>query len=103
LYWEKLSDGGEKGQCGWLKDRFGLSWQVVPSALGHLMGDADPEKSRRVMEAMLRMNKIDIDALKKAYRGCDTPIESDLPFERLNTARRIWLHPESGPGTFEHV
>jgi predicted 3-demethylubiquinone-9 3-methyltransferase (glyoxalase superfamily) len=69
LYWEKLSDGGEKGQCGWLKDRFGLSWQIVPSALGELMGDPDPEKSRRVMEAMLRMSKIDIDSLKKAYRG----------------------------------
>ena len=69
LYWEKLAAGGEKGQCGWLKDRFGLSWQIVPSALGELMGDPDPEKSRRVMEAMLRMSKIDIDSLKKAYRG----------------------------------
>jgi predicted 3-demethylubiquinone-9 3-methyltransferase (glyoxalase superfamily) len=69
LYWEKLAAGGEKGQCGWLKDRFGLSWQIVPSALGELMGDPDPEISRRVMEAMLRMSKIDIDSLKKAYRG----------------------------------
>ena len=69
LYWEKLSAGGEKGQCGWLKDRFGLSWQVVPSALGELMGDPDPEKSKRVMDAMLQMSKIDINALMKAYRG----------------------------------
>jgi predicted 3-demethylubiquinone-9 3-methyltransferase (glyoxalase superfamily) len=70
-YWEKLSDGGEKGQCGWLKDRFGLSWQIVPIALGVLMGDSDPEKSKRVMEAMLKMSKIDIDLLKQAYDGTD--------------------------------
>jgi predicted 3-demethylubiquinone-9 3-methyltransferase (glyoxalase superfamily) len=69
MYWEKLSDGGEKGQCGWLKDRFGLSWQVVPSALGELMGDPDPEKSKRIMDAMLQMSKIDINALMKAYWG----------------------------------
>ena len=68
-YWEKLSAGGEKGQCGWLKDRYGLSWQIVPTALGELMSDPDPEKSRRVMEAMLKMSKIDINALKRAYEG----------------------------------
>ena len=68
-YWEKLSAGGEKGQCGWLKDRYGLSWQIVPTALGELMSDPDPEKSRRVMEAMLKMSKIDINALKRAHEG----------------------------------
>jgi len=69
LYWEKLSNGGEKGRCGWLKDRFGLSWQIVPSALGELMGDPDPEKSKRVMDTMLQMGKIDINALMKAFHG----------------------------------
>jgi predicted 3-demethylubiquinone-9 3-methyltransferase (glyoxalase superfamily) len=67
--WEKLSEGGEKGRCGWLKDKFGLSWQIIPSALGELMGDKDPEKAKRVMQAMLQMNKIDIKALKQAYDG----------------------------------
>ena len=65
--WEKLSAGGEKGRCGWLKDKFGLSWQIIPSALGQMLGDKDPEKSKRVMQAMLQMNKIDIKALKRAY------------------------------------
>ena len=65
--WEKLSAGGEKGRCGWLKDKFGLSWQIIPSALGQMLGDKDPEKSKRVMQAMLQMNKIDIKALKQAY------------------------------------
>ena len=67
--WEKLTDGGEESQCGWLKDRFGLSWQIVPTALGELLGGPDPEKSRRVMEAMLQMHKIDIAKLKQAYEG----------------------------------
>jgi predicted 3-demethylubiquinone-9 3-methyltransferase (glyoxalase superfamily) len=65
--WEKLSNGGEKGKCGWLKDKFGLSWQIVPIALGKLMQDKDPKKSKRVMEAMLKMTKIDIKALQNAY------------------------------------
>ena len=65
--WEKLSEGGEKQQCGWLKDKFGLSWQIIPTALGELMGDKDAEKSRRVMNAMLQMGKIDIERLKMAY------------------------------------
>ena len=65
--WEKLSTGGEKGRCGWLKDKFGLSWQVVPSLLSKLLHDKDPEKSKRVMQAMLQMNKIDINSLKQAY------------------------------------
>jgi predicted 3-demethylubiquinone-9 3-methyltransferase (glyoxalase superfamily) len=64
--WEKLSEGGEKSQCGWLKDKYGLSWQIVPTALGRLMGDKDPEKASRVMQAMLQMNKIDINLLKQA-------------------------------------
>jgi predicted 3-demethylubiquinone-9 3-methyltransferase (glyoxalase superfamily) len=65
--WEKLSEGGEKGRCGWLKDRFGLSWQIVPSALGEMLSDKDAEKSRRVMEAMLQMDRIDIKTLRQAY------------------------------------
>ena len=67
--WEKLSEGGEEGQCGWLKDKFGVSWQIVPTALGKLMGDPDPEKSRRVIEAMLQMHKIDVAKLKQAHEG----------------------------------
>jgi len=65
--WEKLSAGGKKGQCGWLKDKFGVSWQIIPTALGKLMGDKDPEKSKRVMQAMLKMQKIEIKALQQAY------------------------------------
>jgi len=68
-FWEKLSEGGKKSQCGWLKDKFGLSWQIVPSALGKLMSDPDPKKSERVMQAMLAMSKIDIATLEKAYKG----------------------------------
>ena len=66
-FWEKLSQGGEEGPCGWLKDRYGLSWQINPVILGEMLSDPDPKKSRRVMEAMLKMKKIDIAALKKAY------------------------------------
>ena len=65
--WEKLSAGGKEGQCGWLKDKFGLSWQIVPSALGRMLGDKDREKAKRVMHAMLQMQKIDIAKLKQAY------------------------------------
>lgn len=70
-YWDKLSKGGDERaqQCGWLKDKYGLSWQVVPRALPEMMSDPDPAKSGRVMEAMLRMKKIDIDELKRAYAG----------------------------------
>jgi predicted 3-demethylubiquinone-9 3-methyltransferase (glyoxalase superfamily) len=68
-FWEKLSEGGAKIQCGWLKDKYGLSWQVVPTVLGELISDPDPVKSQRVMEAMLQMKKIDIQGLKKAYAG----------------------------------
>jgi predicted 3-demethylubiquinone-9 3-methyltransferase (glyoxalase superfamily) len=66
-FWEKLSEGGAKGQCGWLKDKYGLSWQIVPTVLGELMSDPDPEKSKRVMQAMLQITKIDIKGLKQAY------------------------------------
>jgi len=65
--WEKLSEGGEKGRCGWLKDKYGVSWQIIPSALGELMQDKDAAKAKRVMEAMLKMDKIDIKALRQAY------------------------------------
>lgn len=65
--WEKLAEGGEKVQCGWLKDRYGLSWQIVPTVLGQMLSDADPERSKRVMQAMLKMDKIDIGALRRAY------------------------------------
>jgi predicted 3-demethylubiquinone-9 3-methyltransferase (glyoxalase superfamily) len=65
--WEALSAGGEPQQCGWLKDKYGLSWQIVPNALGELLSDKDAEKARRVMNAMLQMGKIDIAGLKKAY------------------------------------
>src|SRR5262245_47243010 len=65
-YWSKLSAGGQESQCGWLKDKFGLSWQIVPTVLPELLADKDPAKARRVMEAMLQMKKIDIEALKHA-------------------------------------
>jgi len=69
-FWNALTaDGGQESQCGWLKDKFGLSWQIVPKQLGELMGDPDPEKSKRVMEAMLKMQKIIIADLQKAYDG----------------------------------
>ena len=68
-YWSKLSEGGEEGPCGWLKDKFGLSWQIVPNALVELLGDPDREKSQRVMQAMLQMKKIDVAALQKAAAG----------------------------------
>lgn len=67
--WDKLSEGGEKGPCGWLKDRFGVSWQIIPTALGRLLGDEDPGKAQRVLQAMLQMSKIDIAGLQRAYEG----------------------------------
>jgi predicted 3-demethylubiquinone-9 3-methyltransferase (glyoxalase superfamily) len=66
-YWEKLSAGGEKQRCGWLKDKYGVSWQIIPSALGELLGDKDAGKAKRVMNAMLQMDKIDIKGLRQAY------------------------------------
>ncbi len=68
-YWEKLTDGGEEVQCGWLKDRYGLSWQVNPRVLDEMLKDPDPAKADRVMQAMLEMVKIDIPTLEKAYAG----------------------------------
>ena len=65
--WDKLSAGGSKDQCGWLKDKFGLSWQIVPTVLGKLLGDKDPQKANRVMQAMLKMKKLDIQGLQQAY------------------------------------
>ena len=65
--WEKLSAGGEKSRCGWLKDKYGLSWQIIPTALGELLSDPDPQKSKRVMQTMMQMTKIDIAALKRAH------------------------------------
>ncbi len=65
--WTKLTEGGEESQCGWLKDKFGLSWQIVPSILGELLNDPDAEKAQRVMHAMLQMKKIDIAGLRSAY------------------------------------
>jgi predicted 3-demethylubiquinone-9 3-methyltransferase (glyoxalase superfamily) len=64
--WEKLSAGGKKDRCGWLKDKFGLSWQIVPTRFGELMSDPDPKKANRVMQAMLQMDKLDIAALENA-------------------------------------
>jgi predicted 3-demethylubiquinone-9 3-methyltransferase (glyoxalase superfamily) len=69
-FWDNLSaDGGEKQRCGWLKDKFGISWQIIPTALGELMGDQDPVKAKRVMDAMLQMDKIDIAKLVQAHGG----------------------------------
>jgi predicted 3-demethylubiquinone-9 3-methyltransferase (glyoxalase superfamily) len=68
-YWEKLSAGGEKVECGWLKDRYGLSWQVVPAELSEMVQDAEPERSERVMEALLQMKKLDLAALRDTYQG----------------------------------
>ncbi len=65
-FWERLSEGGEQGPCGWLKDRYGLSWQVVPSGMDELFSDADPERARRAMEAMLKMGKIEVEELRRA-------------------------------------
>jgi predicted 3-demethylubiquinone-9 3-methyltransferase (glyoxalase superfamily) len=65
--WEKLSEGGKKDRCGWLKDKYGLSWQIIPSVLGKLLGDKDAEKAKRVMQAMLQMDKLDIARLQQAY------------------------------------
>lgn len=68
-YWEKLTEGGQESQCGWLKDKYGLSWQIVPTVLIEMLQDKDPAKAKRVMEAMLQMSKIDIATLKQAYHG----------------------------------
>jgi predicted 3-demethylubiquinone-9 3-methyltransferase (glyoxalase superfamily) len=64
--WEKLSAGGRKDHCGWLQDKFGVSWQIIPTVLGELLHSKDPETAQRVMKAMLKMDKIDVEALKRA-------------------------------------
>lgn len=71
-YWERLSVGGQEGQCGWLKDRYGLSWQVVPTGMEEVFNDPDPERSRRAMQAMLGMHKLDVAALRSAADGVPT-------------------------------
>ena len=68
-YWEKLTEGGSESQCGWLKDRYGLSWQVVPTGMEELFADSDPKRAERAMEAMLKMGKLDIEALRSAADG----------------------------------
>ncbi len=68
-FWERLSEGGEPGQCGWLQDRFGVSWQIVPAVLNRLLEDADPTRSTRVVRALLTMTKLDIEALERAAAG----------------------------------
>lgn len=65
-HWGRLTEGGEEGQCGWLKDRYGVSWQIIPSALGEVLGDPDPERSQRAMTALMGMKRIDIEALRRA-------------------------------------
>jgi predicted 3-demethylubiquinone-9 3-methyltransferase (glyoxalase superfamily) len=65
-YWKLLSEGGEEGQCGWLKDKYGLSWQIVPSGMGEILGDPDPERAGKAMQAMQGMRKLDINALREA-------------------------------------
>jgi predicted 3-demethylubiquinone-9 3-methyltransferase (glyoxalase superfamily) len=72
--WEQLTDGGKEVECGWLKDKYGLSWQIVPTAFGEMMQDKDPEKVKRVTEAMLKMKKLDIKILREAY---ESPLESN--------------------------
>ena len=73
-YWDALTDGGEEGPCGWLKDRYGVSWQIVPTALPRLLADPDQEKAQRVMQAMLSMKKIEIDALERA--AAEVPVSA---------------------------
>lgn len=72
-FWKELSAGGQEVQCGWLKDRFGVSWQVVPTALGEMLQDPDPEKPKRVMAAIMKMTKLDIGELRRAYDGRPEP------------------------------
>ena len=71
FYWERLTEGGEESQCGWLKDRYGLSWQVVPTGMEEIFNDPDPERARRATEALLEMRKLDLDALRAAADGPD--------------------------------
>jgi predicted 3-demethylubiquinone-9 3-methyltransferase (glyoxalase superfamily) len=70
-YWEKLTEGGEEGPCGWLKDRYGLSWQVVPEGMDEVFADPDPERAQRAMQAMLQMKKLDVEELRRAASGVE--------------------------------
>lgn len=72
--WAKLTDGGEPGPCGWLTDRFGVSWQIIPRELGELLADEDREKAGRVMQAMLQMSKIEVEELRRAYEGAEASL-----------------------------
>jgi predicted 3-demethylubiquinone-9 3-methyltransferase (glyoxalase superfamily) len=72
-FWDRLTEGGQEVQCGWLKDRFGLSWQVVPAGMEEVLSDADPERASRAMQAMMQMVKIDIDEMRRAADGVSTP------------------------------
>ncbi len=72
-FWDALGAGGEPGQCGWLKDRFGVSWQIVPAELPSLIGDPDPERAGRAMRAMLTMQKLDVDVIRRAAEGAEVP------------------------------
>jgi predicted 3-demethylubiquinone-9 3-methyltransferase (glyoxalase superfamily) len=72
--WGKLTDGGEPGPCGWLTDRFGVSWQIIPRALGELLADEDRDKAGRVMQAMLQMSRIEIEGLRRAYEGAEASL-----------------------------
>jgi predicted 3-demethylubiquinone-9 3-methyltransferase (glyoxalase superfamily) len=74
-FWERLMEGGEPGPCGWLTDRFGVSWQIIPRALGEMLADEDRERAGRVMQAMLKMSKIEVEGLQRAYEG----VEASLP------------------------
>ncbi len=75
-YWEKLSEGGMQDQCGWLKDKYGLSWQVVPRVMEEMLSSKDPEKTKRVMKAMMPMKKLDIKTLQEAYEGVPSNVRS---------------------------
>ena len=85
-FWEKLSEGGEEVQCGWLKDKYGLSWQIVPTVLGEMLTDPDPAKSQRVMQAMLQMKKIEIEGLKKHMSNDEFRLQAT----RLGGAPGLW-------------
>lgn len=75
--WEKLSTGGRTDRCGWLQDKFGLSWQIIPTVLGQLLGDKDPQRAKRAMQAMLQMTKIDIEKLQQAAEAQSTATSGD--------------------------
>jgi predicted 3-demethylubiquinone-9 3-methyltransferase (glyoxalase superfamily) len=75
-YWERLGEGGEHGPCGWLRDKYGVSWQVVPTVLPELLSQSDPETAKRVMATMLKMSKLEIEPLRRAAEGLEQPVEA---------------------------